>query len=273
MDISIIIPCHNPDPKILEKIKKSLKSQDFKGKKELMILKEKGGLSEKYNKGIKKAKYPFVLTLHQDCVPSTKNWLSNLSHPMKDSNVVASVSSVHLPEKLWDSFDLFARALTASERGKINPLLDGKGCLYRKSSLEKVGLFDETHFKTAGEDFDIYIKLSKIGKIKYPDATVMHFHPTNFLNRLKKTFQYANAFGTLSRAHKRKMPGIFKGFLMALPILGIPFFFLKFPITKYPMLFIPKVITSIPENLYYSIGFWKGFLSKSQTVEYAKSTN
>lgn len=70
-----------------------------------------------------------------------------------------------MPEEIWSRFDNFTKSLSTKERGTITPLLDEKGCAYRKSALEEVGYFDEKNYLTAGEDFDLAKKLLEIGKI------------------------------------------------------------------------------------------------------------
>ena len=175
MNVSIIIPTYKPNPDLLNQIKKSIKNQDFKGKIEVLFQKNRG-LAENINNGIKKSKYGIIITLHQDCVPVGNRWIENLIEPLNKENCVASVSDVELPVELWKTFDNTAKILSVKEQKIITPLLDEKGCAYKKSALKRVRLFEENKFRTAGEDFDIYIKLSKVGKIAYPHTKVMHYN-------------------------------------------------------------------------------------------------
>ncbi|MBM3233182.1 glycosyltransferase family 2 protein [Candidatus Pacearchaeota archaeon] len=264
--VSIVLPLFKPDQKVLNKVIDSLKKQQYKGKVEIIQINENAGFSHQMNLGIKKSKYPIVVMLPQDCVPSTKNWLSNLIEPFKDKEVVASVSKVQLPEELWQPMSIFAKALILKERGTITSLLDGKGGAYRKSVMEKIGLFDEKTFKTAGEDFDTYIKLKKIGKIAYPDAKVLHLHPTAFVKRIRKDYQYANGYGALVRIYWNDMPHWYIGLFKAIPVMGIIAFGLTYPFRKGISLLVPFLFTIPFSHIFYIYGFWKGFLMKRQTV-------
>ena len=266
MDVSVIIPAFNPDKKLLNNIIKTIHCQKFKGKVEVIVVDKKEGLTKQMNYGIRKAKYPIIVMLIQDCLPNGKHWLASLILPFKDGNVVATSSRVYLPEEIWDKFDCFAKSLTLKEKGVIRPLLDGKGSAYRKKALKEVGFFDEKNFRTAGDDFDMYIKLKKLGKIEYPDCEVFHIHPTTFQKRLMKTYQYSNGFGALIRIHGRDMPHWYAGFINAIPIIGIFPNIILFPFKKSFLLFPAFVIASIINHPFYLYGFWKGFLSGKQTV-------
>jgi len=266
MNVSIVIPVYKPDLELIRRINSALKKQKFKGKKEVIIVNKNLGLADSINYGVRKAKYPLVITLHQDCIPSSPSWLKNLTEVFKDKTVVASVSKVHLPEQLWNSFDFIAKILSVKEQHIITPLLDEKGCAYRKSVLLSTGLFDGKTFRTAGEDFDMYIKLKKLGTIVYPDAKVIHNHYYTWDKRMKKEFQLSNAFGTLVRLYGRELPGWYKGIVKAIPILGWPTFWLNFPYRRMPLGGITWIFLSLIVNIIYSYGFWKGFLMGRQTA-------
>lgn len=264
MNASIIIPLHKPDPKILGKIDNSLKNQNFKGKIEIIKVDKGWGLAKSLNYGIKKAKYNIVVSLHQDCVPTSKNWLKKLVEPLEKRCVVLSVSKVELPKELWGEFDVVAKLLTLKELGIKTPAYDEKGCAYRKETLLKVGLFDDEVFKTAGEDYDMFIKLKKEGKIMYPEAKVRHWHNTNWEDRLKKERQYANGFGALVRKYGRKMPCWYVGFIKATPIIGGLFFIMRFSYRRVGINSIIWFPISFVLNMLFILGFWKGFLMKRQ---------
>lgn len=266
MDASIILPIYKPNKEILNKVLNSLNKQKFSGKFEILQIDEQAGFAEQMNRGIKRAKYPIVIMLPQDCIPSDSMWLEKLVEPFKDSKVIASVSSVKFPDELWDSLSTLAKALLIKEKGTITSLLDGKGGAYRKSALKKIGLFDNKTFKSAGEDFDTYLKFKEMGKIAYPGALIIHMHPSSFRNRLRKNYQYANAYGALTRVHGRKMHRWYVGIIHSIPIVGIFSYILSYPFTKGLSLFFPFIIASICNHPYYVLGFWKGFLMGKQTV-------
>lgn len=219
MDVSVIIPIYNPDKKILKKVLHSLKKQDFKDKIEVIKIQKNLGLAESMNFGIKKAKYETIVTLHQDCIPSSKDWLERLVEPLKKEDVVAACSDVYDIEL----------------KKKYTPKLDEKGCAYKKKLLEKVGFFDNALFLNSGEDYDMYMKLKKIGKIAYPHSLVRHNHP-GYLNAIGyKRLQNANTWGCLFRVYGVSLPNWWK------------------PLIKANIL-----------NPRYFYWFWRGFIKKKQ---------
>lgn len=266
MNASVILPLYKADKEILQKVIDALKKQKFSGKFEIMPIDKGWGMAKQMNYGITNSRYDVIVTLPQDCIPEDEYWLEKLVAPFKDDSIVASASKVHFPLELWNSFDIFTRAMTLNEKGTITPLLDEKGDAYRKSTLNEVGLFNEVNFRTAGEDFDMYMKMKNKGKIAYPDATVHHIHPTTFKQRLRKTYQYANGFGALLRMYGVRIPRGYVGLLKAIPLAGIFFQLLSYPWRKGFILFFPYIATSVIGHPYFLKGFWKGFISGKQTV-------
>ncbi len=260
---SIAVICSNPDEN-LKLILDSLKKQEYSGKKEIIVVSQKKGLAENMNYGIKKAKNEIVITLHGDCIPSDKYWLSNLVEPFNDEEVVASVSKVQMPEEVWEKMNSFTKALSIKEKGSITPLMDEKGCAYRKDAMNKVGYFEENLFKTAGEDFDMYIKLSKIGKIAYPPATVIHRDFMSLSRRLKKTYRNAEGFGTLVRLYGKNMPIWHLGVLKGIPLLGLISLILSYPLFKEPKYYLNYLVMLPVMHIFFMYGFWKGFFRKKQ---------
>ncbi|MGD9276222.1 MAG: glycosyltransferase [Candidatus Pacearchaeota archaeon] len=275
MDVTIVIPLYNPDKKILKEIGGAIKRQEYGGRINVIKVEGKGGLSAQLNYGIRKAKTEIVVSLHQDCVPASDDWLKNLIEPFKESKVVATVSKVELPKEFWEKFDLLAKIMSAKEQRVITPLMDEKGCAYRKSAMEKIGFFEEEKFKTAGEDFDAWIKLKKIGEIAYPDVKILHYHEYSsgknkkdyiFKNRFKKELQISNGFGALVRIYGREMPNWFVGIIKSIPILGWPIFLIKFPYKKLGVKSLLWIPISLVVNIIYCRGFWKGFFEGRQSV-------
>ncbi len=266
MDVSIIIPVYSPDVKTLSRVIKSIKSQKYKGKIELLKIDKKLGFSKQMNIGIKKSKYEIVVIVPQDCIPADKYWLKNLIDPFKDKKVVASVSKVELPEEIWNSFSYLTKGIMIKEKGIMTSMLDGKGGAYRKSTMKLINFFDEENFRTAGEDYDAYVKIKYLGKISYPDAKIIHYHPTNLKQRLRKNYQYANGYGTLVRIHKNKMVKWYAGLIKAIPILGLSIYIVSYPYNKGMKYFPAYLISSYMDSFSYMRGFWKGFLMGKQTV-------
>jgi GT2 family glycosyltransferase len=219
MNVSIVMPIYNPDRNILKKVLDAVKKQKFAGKIELIKVEKGLGLAESMNYGINKAKYEIIVTLHQDCIPSSKDWLKRLTTPLKNLEVVACCSDV---------YDVELKKV-------YTPRLDEKGCAYSKEALKKVGLFDNKTFLNSGEDYDMYMKLKKIGKIAYPHSLVEHHHPGYLEAKGYKRLQNANTWGCLFRVYGFSLPGWYK------PLIKANIF-----------------------NQKYFYWFWRGFLKRKQ---------
>ena len=222
------------------------------------------------NEGLKLVDSEIVIVLQQDCIPENNLWLNNLTAPFEDKNVVATISKVRFPNVLWKRLNFFAKTIMLREQGTITPLLDEKACAYRIKALKKIGFFNEKDFHTAGEDFDMYIKLKKLGKLEYPNATIIHYHPTDFRSRLAKIEQYANGFGTLVKIHRTRMPHWYVGFLKATPLIGIVAFLLSYPLKKGFNFYLSYLILMPLMHFLYFKGFWKGYLAGKQSIDVFK---
>lgn len=198
-NVSIIIPIYKPDRSMLDHIISSIKDQNFSGDIEIIEVEKEWGLAKQLNYGIQLSKYSIVVSVHQDCIPVSNNWLSSLIKPLENPNVVACTSDVK---------DIETNKL-------YTPKLDEKGCAYRKSALEKVGYFNETIFLNSGEDMDLYMKLKKIGIIEYPHSIVEHYHPGYLSAKGYKKLQNANTNGCLFRVYGLTLPGWWKGCILA----------------------------------------------------------
>ncbi len=267
MDVSIVSAIYKPDKEVFDMLIKGFKSQKFKGKVEIVLVDKGWGFAESLNYGVRKAKNPIVVSVHQDCIASSDDWLQKLVEPLKDKNVVATVSKVELPFDFWNKLDPIAKILSVKEQDIITSLLDEKGCAYRKKDLLKVKLFDNKNFRTAGEDFDMYFKLRKLGKIEYPDAKVIHYHKYTWKNRFKKELQLSNAFGALFRIYDSSMTRWYLGLIKSIPFLGYPLFLITMRPKKLGFFLS---LLALPIYLYvnfiYSYGFWKGFIMGKETV-------
>ncbi len=299
--ISIVFNLYLPDKHILEKILESFERQEINSQIELIVIDKKTdeigknmikkfskiakriktrnikvdsklNFAESMNIGLKQAKHDKIVVIQQDCIPSSKQWLKNLVTPLEKRDIVATTSRVIYPRELWDSMNVFTKSIMLNERGIITPRLDEKACGYKKEIFRKIGFFNENEFRTAGEDYDLYLKLKKIGKIAYPDASVYHYHPMNLKNRIAKIKQYSNGFGVLFRKNGIYLPRWYSGLVKSIPVLGIVGFILAFPYKKGISLFPIYLLLTPLLNLNYMIGFWKGFLGRKQEIDIFPNT-
>jgi len=186
--------------------------QDFIGDKfkyNFICHKEQLGLAKSYNEGINYSSGDLIVTLHQDVV-LTDNSLKKLIAPFWDDEVVASSHTVIHPMEIWEDYNFWQKCFFSRLAGKNFSGIDGKFDCFRKEALMKVGLFDEKHFRSAGEDADIVFRLKKIGKIVDSKAKIIHLHRVSddfsYLDIIFKQKQYSESRGVLLRK------GIIKNF-------------------------------------------------------------
>lgn len=198
--VSIIIPVYKPKKELLAKAIKAIKKQKTDFKYEIIISEGEKGLSKAYNEGIKKSKGEIIVTLHSDCIPLENKWLQKMVDPFKDPNIVLAFGKV---KEKYDNRIYYPHPP------------DGKSTAFRKSSLEKVKLFDEKTFFSGGEDVDIWLKLKKIGKMVKVDTSVLHCHKGYLGNvTVEKRKQNGSINGALFRIWGVKNPRWLKAIIL-----------------------------------------------------------
>lgn len=183
------------------------------------------GLAATYNRGIIDSTGDLIVTLHQDILLK-KDSLKKLTEPFGDEKVVAATHIVVHPMEIWKKYNFWQKCFFARLAGKDFSGIDGKFDAFRKSALEEVGLFDEKHFRTAGEDGDIVFKLKKIGQIAQTDAKIIHLHKIDphfsWKDTLHKQAQYSEAQGVLLvRGRIRNIAQFGKSFFREILLLAL----------------------------------------------------
>lgn len=314
MKVSIIIPIFN-GVKTIERVISSALNQEYDDEFEIIAVddfssdgtadickkypvkliqnRENLGLAKTYNMGISHSKYEVIVTLHQDCVPASRDWLKKLVEPLKEKDVVASSGVYQLPEEVWEKYNFWEKAVSV---GHLRLLHGGKGKsdAYKKEVIEKIGLFDGNTYRTAGEDIAMFLELWKRGRIVDSDSKVYHFHHLGQQSIpliLKKELQLGESEGVLRGVFKEKrgkdmftlgggVPRtmIFLGCLNFLwsPIIGSAFVAILLVFSSYHLLKLFKKtkdmrivlvpILNVLRFFVYTIGFWKGFLTRKQRV-------
>jgi GT2 family glycosyltransferase len=257
--VSIIIPLFKPDKKVFDRVMKVLKQQTLKAE----IILEDEGLPEHIaiNKGIKKAKGDIIVTLDQDCIPSSNIWLEELVKPLiENEHIVATASAYEYPYELWKTLDIVNRALTIKEQREIFFVMDERGCAYKKKVLEKVGFFNESR-KTILGDIDLYFKLKKEGNIAYPKKSkIYHFHPVSGFKKIRKEYDYARGVGLSFLVYGFKDPVWWRRVLKIIPFFGSFFTWIGFPIKRAPLLFLIYVLLSPLLYVVFIAGIFDGIL-------------
>jgi glycosyltransferase involved in cell wall biosynthesis len=244
--VSLIITAYNAEREIAKAVK-SIKKQDFKGKKEIIVVndaskdrtaealkkiknikvathKKNKGLAAALSTGAKTAKNDIVFVFHQDMRPSSKKLVSEAVKVFDDENVVACGAPFIIPEKNWRKFNILHKILTVNLAHPKN--LKKVECFlaYKREILLKIGLWDNKAFATAGEDFDIAFKLKKHGTISSITTPVHHLEGPNrasLIKQLLKNRQQGEAHGVLFRKYGFKMYGLKLVFLKTALLISL----------------------------------------------------
>lgn len=165
-----------------------------------------GGLANGYNLGAQNARHEYLIIQHQDCYVTSPTAIRDLVSYFDDATVVGVMSRCSLPKETWQTMSFWDRVAHSRYIGS-EPVygFGGKFDGLRKSTLLNIGGFDASHFFSAAEDSDIYIRLTAIGKLAPSTVTVVHAHhypPSTKLRSLyRKQKQLGEGFGALLRKH------------------------------------------------------------------------
>ncbi len=166
---------------------------------QILKLKQNIGFAGGNNEGIRKAKGKYVVLLNNDCTVD-RNWLKELvAVAEKDEKIFAVNPKVYLGEtnKIQNAgIRVFANGYSqdrgAEPKNNVQDYEDDKGqydkkvpvdavcavaSLYRKKTLEKIGLLDDSFFLYY-EDVELSLRAKKAGyKLIYaPKAIARHLH-------------------------------------------------------------------------------------------------
>lgn len=207
-------------------------------------------LSGDYNHGASHATGDYLLLMQQDCLPGKETDLEN-NFRLLTKERVAVTSSVTLPEQNWEQYNFWGQALMARWIGTVQQGISGKFDLIRADVFRKIGGYDNRTFSFAGEDMDLYLRLSEQGEVFVAPTKVIHLHnqsgQTDCADLFKKHFQLAESFGALFRKWNWKLKqipysGNFSHHLAKYLYVLVPFVFL------WPRLMIPFFLVATNFN-------------------------
>lgn len=186
-------------------------------------------ISGNYNLGVKHATGDLVLLTQQDCQPVDGTMLERLltgfreddwgavdNHPIRPEEpscpVVAATGMVTLPKSIFQTYGFWGKVLMAKWVGTTQQGISGKFDLVRRDAFKCIGGYDCEHFRFAGEDLDLCVRLAEKGRVVVTDAEVIHHHhqgnETSASYVVAKCYAYAEGFGAALRRHGFKMTRI-----------------------------------------------------------------
>jgi GT2 family glycosyltransferase len=157
------------------------------------------GLAAARNTGVTSARNELVASIDADCVPKP-DWLEKLLDCMDDETVAGAGGQLvernrtRLPD-LWRSVHMAQSH--GPDRIANPPFIFGHGTVFRKSALEKVGLYNKK-LRTNAEDIYISERLKKTGfTVVYQPAAVVEHLRTDTLSSLVRAYWAWNFHGYL----------------------------------------------------------------------------
>lgn len=165
------------------------------------------GLAKNYNKGIAECSSDYFVLMHQDIMLRENDCYKKILAAFIDDNVAAVIPCLHHPYSVWRGYNFWQKCLFSRLVNKEIEKLTGKFDGFKKELIVKYGIFfDDSNYRTAGEDRDIEIRLlSRNFKVLRSGVNIDHIHNKNINFSLKdlinKETQLSECYGVLIRRH------------------------------------------------------------------------
>jgi len=274
-----------------DKSQKIINSFKKKNTLSIKIIEHKNalGLSSSLNQAIKIADTNFIIIAHQDIILKSSLALIKLKKIISQNpDVFYIYPTIYHPKYIWNKYNFWQKCLFSRYvNTKHNVPIEKFDCINRQQ-LINLGLFDEKHFRTAGEDIDLIVRAQKEKLKYYPGKIkVIHLHNKNpafsFNDLVKKEKQLAETKGVLLRLHGFVIPnlrsffreGIFVGlFIPKIRIFAsysLIIYIFGYNWRMYQLIFEDKKVLLLPFiNLYLFfvniIASTKAFFIKKQII-------
>lgn len=202
---------------------------DFKNLKLIIEHERKKGPAAARNKGITAAGGDIIAFTDSDCMAG-KDWIKNIKKQFDEDPGLDAIGGIE--NSVFSDSTLIGQFLSAFWLAPLNSLrrtlISGKedflnglyvctfNCAFKKKVLNDINGFDES-FCPAGEDIDLWMRaLANKAKIMTWDFTMAVSHKQNisFIQLLRKTFAYGEAFAHLAKKHFRNK------IIFQMPVLG-----------------------------------------------------
>jgi cellulose synthase/poly-beta-1,6-N-acetylglucosamine synthase-like glycosyltransferase len=209
------------------------------------------------NIGIKNSSSEFVLYIDGHSQPSS-SYVRKLVTILRTSPRIAGIGGIHQSP---NDETFFGKAINiaqgsllgggrSSYRPKTKPnFVDPLSfCMYRRSVLEKTGLFNES--LVSGEDYELNWRIRHLGYnlMTTPDAVVYYYRRYNTLKRfIVRMSQYGFWKGKISRIHPASIKPLFflPIFLIVLCVLILPLSIIRPDLAYLDLIFITGYLIAV----------------------------
>lgn len=319
--VTVVIPTYNVENTIEESLEGIIR-QDYSGEIEILVVdggsvdstldilnryeknhqnlrvidgEELDGYAAQINEGIRQSEHENICFLNADCVPESEDWLKKLVEALEpEEDIVGAQPIAKIPEKLVENSSLSYRLFYGSRKPEeveeviTRPFnFQPNGYVCKKSVLEEVDLLDEEHYKSAGEDYDLSLRIQLKGyKSTLVPVVLLHYHGKGeefgFKDYLTKHMQQSEGQGVIMRRYPfAKRYPIWNEFTKSvlyislfIPLLNlatIPIFLLYLNVYTYSVRkvlngleFVYTPFMKVPGDMANILGFYKGFIRKKQ---------
>ncbi len=212
------------------------------------------------NLGIRNARGEIILFLDDDSLP-TKGWFNATvkaweTHPECDG--IGGCIAMDPMDSIYCrvNADFFNWYLEQHLSSNHSSFLVTCNAGYKKSSLEKVGLFDDRFKKASGEDRDLNIKILKTGGKLRLDKNILVYHDRDltFRSFVTKNFNYGKAAYNIYKRYPAQKYVSSKGYISFFVSIIKKYSTLNEKLITFCLLTLSQVATTV--------GYLAAFLSK-----------
>lgn len=200
------------------------------------------GLAAAYNDAARLSNSDLLITLQADVVITQSDGVKQLVRPfIENKTIVLSCALQETPWDTWWTYGFWQKCLFARHVGRAESGRNGRFCCFSLQALRGIGCFDESTYRTAGEDGDVLVRLQKVGTIVDIPLIVAHLHELdhNFhiYRYIRKENQLAEAQGAFISHHYASIPARELLRILTRPLLVIGCF-----IDRINMVAIPIIV-------------------------------
>lgn len=190
-------------------------------------------IQKSLNKGLREAKGEYIARIDDDDIWIDKDKLKKQIEFLKEDSeyVLVGTGTIVVDENEKELFRYFGPQADSEIRNKIlsKNCFTHSSVMFRKSSVEKFGGYSEGESVKHLEDYDLWLKLGTIGKLKNLDIYGVRFSVrSDSISSVNKIEQFQKNI-VLSKLYKNKYPN-----------------YIKATIFNYVRLFLYKIFKLLP---------------------------
>lgn len=204
----IIIVCNN------SKVKTEIRQEFLDKFSNIQIFEcKKLGPASARNLGVQQTTGKWILFVDSDCIP-TETLISG--YETDEKNIIAYAGNVKSLKQDWlsnyyETQEILIPLKIAEEnKGFVPQYLITANCLVWKQAFEEVGGFNENIVIAGGEDVDLGLRLSQIGKLDYAfNSIALHDFDDGILGFWKRFKRYGKGNKLVEKLYQTDMKPVF----------------------------------------------------------------